>query len=79
MFRFQAVLWYPAGSYGTIDPTSRELQMYLAQLQEQQRQMLAFIAAKHKHKQEVREAEAEGLAPPPMPDFRMVAMAASGC
>ena len=53
--------------------------MYLAQLQEQQRQMLAFIAAKHKHKQEVREAEAEGLAPPPMPDFRMVAMAASGC
>ena len=53
--------------------------MYLAQLQEQQRQMLAFIAAKHKHKQEVREAEAEGLAPPPVPDFRMVAMAASGC
>ena len=53
--------------------------MYLAQLQEQQRQMLAFIAAKHKHKQDVREAEAEGLAPPPMPDFRMVAMSASGC
>ena len=39
---------------------------------------LAFIAAKHKHKQEVREAEAEGLAPPPMPDHRMVAIAASG-
>ena len=79
LFCSQSNLWCPAGSYGTIDPTSRELQMYLAQLQEQQRQMLAFIAAKHKHKQEVREAEVEGLAPPPMPDFKMVAMAASGC